>query len=160
MINKLTTNEYKLLDIQKKIINLKLNLLDETFTFNKNVFDLEYLVRLNEFLFSDFYYESDFGLRVLSNDEISTIEWYLEKITSNCINNPSDTDSILNYIEKIWYLQPFVVGNTRTMIGYLKMIDICFLLGLDIDVNVELESKPSIFKSNYKVNQKRLTKSK
>lgn len=158
MINKLTPNEYKLLDIQKKIINLKLNLLDETFTFNKNVFDLEYLVRLNEFLFSDFYYENDFGLRVLSNDEISTIECYLEKITSNCISNPSDTKSILNYVEKIWYLQPFVVGNTRTMIGYLKMIDVCFLLGLDIDVNVELESKPSIFKGNYKVNQKRLTK--
>lgn len=90
MINKLTTNEYKLLDIQKKIINLKLKLLDETFTFSKDVFDLDYLVRLNEFLFADFYYENDFGLRVLSNDEINGIEYYLKEIITICINNSND----------------------------------------------------------------------
>lgn len=158
MANKLGVNEYKLLDIEKRIINLKLNLLDVTYTFNKSVFDLEYLIRLNEFLFSDFYYESDFGPRVLSKEEIETIDGYLRNITHICIGNPNDIKSILNYVEEIWDLQPFIVGNTRTMIAYLIMISKCFLLDISVDVNMEIESKPTMFNDICKVNQKRLTK--
>lgn len=158
MENKLGVNEYKLLDIEKKIINLKLNLLDVTYTFNKSTFDFEYLIRLNAYLFSDLYYEKDFGIRYLSKEEICTIEEYLKNITHIWINNPTDFDSILNYIESIWDLQPFVVGNTRTMVAYLKMIDICFLLNYNVNVNANIESNPGLFKSICEVNQKGLTK--
>lgn len=66
----------------------------------------------------------------------------------------------MNYVEEIWQLQPFIVGNTRTLIAFLKVIDMCFSLGLDIDFNINIESNPNIFKISCKVNQKRLTKQK
>lgn len=158
MVNKLGVNEYKLMSIEKSIVNQKLNLLDETFTFNKNTFDLEYLIRLNIFLLGDFYYGRDFGLRVLSKEDIYLINEILNEITNICIINPNDIKGILNRVRDIWYLQPFIVGNTRTMIAYLKIISMCFELDFEVDVNNNIENSPSIFQECVVVNQKRLTK--
>lgn len=158
MENKLGVSEFALIDIEKKIINLKLNLLDYTYTFNKSTYDLEYLIRLHEYLFSEFYEKEDLGTRDLDDFEIQTINFKLNNITSLCIENDcNNIDKITSLIEEIWHLQPFIVGNTRTMIAYLKILNDSFLLGHDIDVNIEIKNTPSIFKEICNVNQKRLT---
>lgn len=157
MKNKLGLNEYKLLDIERKIVNTKLNLLDEYFTFNELKFDFEYIKQLHNFLFCEFYYEEDLGTRIIDEEEIKLINNYLNEINYICINK-SNSDEVLNIIKKVWYLQPFIVGNTRTLIAYLKILDSAFLLNLNINVNIEIENNPTIFNTWKTVNQKRLTK--
>ena len=157
MKNKLGLNEYKLLDIERKIVNTKLNLLDEYFTFNELKFDFEYIKQLHNFLFCEFYYEEDLGTRIIAEEEIKLINNYLNEINYICINK-GNSDEVLNIIKKVWYLQPFIVGNTRTLIAYLKILDSAFLLNLNINVNIEIENNPTIFNTWKTVNQKRLTK--
>lgn len=162
MKNKLGVNEHILQEVQRKVINQKLNLLDETFTFNQSNFNFKYLICLNEFLFKEYYYydnlDNDMGLRRLDFSEIKTIENYLEKIVLLCVNNPEDLESILNLIDEIWRLQPFVVGNTRTLVGFLKILSKSFLLNIDVDVNKVIERGSNSFKLNNIVNLKGLTK--
>lgn len=158
MKNKIGVNEYKLLEIEREIVNIKLNLIDEYFTFNEENFNFEYLKKLNDFLFSDFYYKEELGTRKMTKEEENLIEFYLRKIIYISINNCKDKQQILKLIQNIWHLQPFTVGNTRTLIAYLKILNSAFLLGLDVDVNQEIASSPSIFNLENFVNQKRLTK--
>ena len=66
--------------------------------------------------------------------------------------------SVLDIIKDIWLLQPFVDGNTRTLIAYLIILNKAFDLGLNIDLNKEIESGINTFQLNNFVNQKRLTK--
>lgn len=160
MHNKIGINEYRLRDIEKEIVNLKLSILDDRFTFNENEFNLSYLIKLNNFLFNDFYFDNAKGTRNLEEKEIINIESTLKLITKNCISNPEDIQQTLCLIEKIWNLQPFVVGNTRTMIAFLKVLNEAFLLDLDIDINKEIDSNYDMFKLNNIVNQKRLTMNK
>ena len=144
--------------IEKKIVQTKIEVLDEWFTFNCEKLDFKYLKKLHEFLFSEFYYTEDLGTRNLNCNEEKQIDEYLNKIIKICIFNPSDVDLILKLLYSIWNLQPFIVGNTRTVIAYLKVINACFLLNLDIDANMNIENNPRIFKKENFVNQKRLTK--
>ena len=160
MHNKIGINEYKLRSVEKNLVNLKLNILDETFTFNQNEFDFDYLVKLNKFLFNDFYFECEVGPRDLNKTEKVTIEHYLKLITSYCISDKDNIEKVLYLVEKIWNLQPFIVGNTRTMIALLKVLNEAFLLDLDVDVNKDISNNPSMFKMGNVVNQKRLTKNK
>lgn len=158
MKNKIGISELQLRMIEHRLINQKLNLLDETFTFNESEYNFKYLVLLNDFLFRDFYYNEEIGIRNLNLKEVGQINKYLRKITYLCINKPNEINQILSLVEEIWHLQPFIVGNTRTMIAYLKIISESFLLQIDVDVNREIVSSPNMFKLNNIVNQKRLTK--
>ena len=158
--NKIGMNNFRLFDIERKIVNLKLNLIDEYFTFNKNSLDFEYLKEINNFLFSDFYNETNLGTRKISKVEKELINEYLNKIVYLCKNKPEEQEEILNLIKKIWHLQPFKWGNTRTLFAYLKILNSAFLLDLTVDTNKEIASKPSMFDLNNFVNQKRLTKDK
>ena len=157
-MNKLGISEYKLRDVEKQIINLKLNILDYYFTFNNEKFDFKFLKKLHEFLFSDFYYSNESGTRNLSNKEEQIIESYLFSINNLCINDSDNIKDILYYVEEIWNLQPFIVGNTRTLIAFIKLINEAFTLNLHVDVNKEILSNPVIFRLDNFVNQKRLTK--
>ena len=158
MKNKICVNEFQFKKIEKIIVNQKLNLLDETFTFNENEYNFKYLFLLNDFLFRDFYYNEEIGIRNLNLKEVGQINRYLKAITYLCINDPDKIKQILNLVEQIWSIQPFIVGNARTMIAYLKIISESFLLSVDVDVNREIISSPNTFKLNTVVNQKRLTK--
>lgn len=157
-MNKLGIEKNKLDKIEKQIINLKLNMLDETFTFNSTDFDLRYLVKLHSYLFDEFYFNCDRGLRRLSNIEKKLINELLKEISYVCINNPCDINLIINNIVEIWALQPFVNGNTRTLVAFLKVITECFDLNLDMDVNRNIVSNPKTFEKYMLVNQKRLTR--
>lgn len=157
MSNKIGVNEYRLREIEREIVNVKLNLLNETFTFNEGEFNLDYLKKLNDFLFQDFYNSDELGLRNLSELEVMTIEFHLKSITSICKNDFNNIKDILSIIGEIGNLQPFLVGNTRTLIAFIKVLNGAFLLGLDVDVNKEITNNPNNFRLNNFVNQKRLT---
>ena len=156
-MNKLGINEYKLRDIERKIVNLKLNLLDYYFTFNLEKYDLNYLLRLHLFLFGDIYYEEDLSLRKLEQVEIDLINDYMSKIQV-LSNDPYNINIIIDLISEIYTLHPFKNGNTRTLYAFLKIINEEYLLGLDIDVNKDIKSGLTTFNINQFVNQKRLTK--
>ena len=57
--------------------------------------------------------------------EEKIIDNYLDKLVNICLTNSEDLESIFKIISEIWNLEPFVVGNTRTLIAYLKVIN-CF----------------------------------
>lgn len=158
MENKLGLCEGKLIDIERKIVNLKMNLLDEYITFNKDIFDFEYIIELHKFLFSDFYYDYQLETRKLTEIETQYINYLLNTIENICINEPENLEKLLSCIHNIWDLQPFFNGNTRTLLSYLNVLNQAFMLDLNIDLNSNIISKPSTFNKENFVNQKRLTK--
>lgn len=161
MKNKLGVSYTKLIQIETEIVNLKLNLLDEYFTFNENIFSLKYLRKLHKFLFSDLYENIDVETRELNDIEKDYIRDILISLENICIKEPIEIDKILQMILKLWDFQIFKDGNTRTMLAYLKVINRAFLLNLDIDLNSVISNQDSDnFKKEKYVNQKRLTKSK
>ena len=161
MKNKLGVSYTKLIQIETEIVNLKLNLLDEYFTFNENIFSLKYLRKLHKFLFSDLYENIDVETRELNDIEKDYIRDILISLENICIKEPIEIDKILQMILKLWDFQIFKDGNTRTMLAYLKVINRAFLLNLDIDLNSVISNQDrDNFKKEKYVNQKRLTKSK
>lgn len=161
MKNKLGVSYTKLIQIETEIVNLKLNLLDEYFTFNENIFSLKYLRKLHKFLFSDLYENIDVETRELNDIEKDYIQDVLISLENICIKEPIEIDKVLQIILKLWDFQIFKDGNTRTMLAYLKVINRAFLLDLDIDLNSVISNQDSDnFKKEKYVNQKRLTKSK
>ena len=155
MYNKLGLNEFQIIEVEKKIIKLKLNLVDEYFTFNEKEFNFNYLEKLNNFLFSDIYEE-----KKVKDDVKNIINKYLRIITDMLIEDKNNIIYVLDIIKDIWFLQPFADGNTRTLIAYLIILNKAFDLGLNIDLNKEIDSVINTFDLNNFVNQKRLTKQK
>lgn len=158
MCNKLGISESKMEIVESELIKLKLKLLDLNFTFNKDKLDFNYLIKLNNFLFDDIYYSSDIGIRNLDKTEIDIIEIYLDKINKLCIEDNVNIKEILELIKKIWFLQPFKEGNTRTLYAFLKILNDAFSLKFEIDINLNISSSPKMFDVKKYVNQKRLTK--
>ena len=155
MNNKLGLSDFKIIDVEKKIVNLKLNLIDEYFTFNERKLNFNYLEKINKFLFSDIYESIE-----VKEDVKNIINNYLGIITDMLMEDKENITSVLDIIKNIWFLQPFVGGNTRTLIAYLIILNKAFDLGLHIDLNKEIESGVNTFDLNNFVNQKRLTKQK
>ena len=153
MNNKLGLSDFKIIDVEKKIVNLKLNLIDEYFTFNERELNFNYLEKINKFLFSDIYESIE-----VKEDVKNIINKYLGIITDMLMEDKENITSVLDIIKNIWFLQPFVGGNTRTLIAYLIILNKAFDLGLHIDLNKEIESGVNTFDLNNFVNQKRLTK--
>ena len=159
MRNKLGLTNQKLFSVEKVIVNTKLNLLDEEFVFNNDIFSLEYLRQLHLFLFSDLYYEEDLTFRDLKGEEIRYIEVLLNLIKEFCISE-NGSEMLIETLTKLWKLQIFKDGNTRTLLGYLSILNKVFILNLNIDLNKEINSRPSELRSKVFVNQKQLTKAK
>ena len=154
MKNKLGLTEYYFDDIEKNLIKFKMRLLDDKFTFNCDFFSFEYLKRLHEFLFEDLYNDNFSGARTLNKIEVDYINQYLTEVKKLLTIRPLDIDYILLIIEKIWHFQPFIVGNTRTMFSYLKILNQKFLLGLNVNEEIEIKSTDDMFKVKKYVNQK------
>lgn len=160
MQNKYGLDYEKLLFVERKIVNTKLNLLDEQFIFGEDVFGLEYIKQIHNFLFSDLYHEEQLNLRKLSQEEYKYIKFLLNSIKEICINQDNCIDMLIENLIKIWKLQIFKDGNTRTLVGYLSILNNAFLLNLDIDLNKEIKSRPNTLCKTVFVNQKQLTKTK
>lgn len=99
-MNRLGISDWNFENIERKIVNLKLNILDENFTFNKKHLNFNYLVSLNRFLFEELYYENDFGVRDIHPREIECINIYLKSIEEICLENYYDLDDILKLVKK------------------------------------------------------------
>ena len=160
MKNRLGLNDYKLLIVERRLINNKLKLLNNYFTFNDNLFSFDYLIKLHRFLFCDIYFEEIVSARDFDLIELYNIQSILDSIKEICSQNPVNIDDLLYKIDELWNLQPFYNGNTRTMMGYLAILNCEFLLDLDIDFDREIKSSCNAFKKENFVNQKRLTKKK
>ena len=158
MKNRLGLNDEKLLSVEREIVNLKINLLDEYFTFNMDIFSLNYLKELHKFLFLDIYYDYQTEMVGFPTVDEKYIKYLLEGLRDTCINYPNRIENILNPIKELWKLQPFYDGNTRTFIAYLKVLKHAFDLSIDIDLDNEIVSMPKTFTKENFVNQKRLTK--
>lgn len=143
MKNKLGLCDYKFKNAENKIVNYKLNILDETYTFNCDLFSIEYLIQLNKFLFEDIYYDS-IKYIFKSDMEIDYLKYLLGILKKSA--QLGDQKEVLNIVEEIWHRQPFTDGNTRTMIAYLKVIKLSFLLDIPLNVNTKIESSPKMFK--------------
>lgn len=133
-MNKLGINSDRLERYEKELVSTKLDMLDETFTFNEESFNADYLLKLNEFLLGDIY--TDLGYR--DDTYRNIIDISLKRI--NELAKESNKEEILQLLENVWSYQPFKDGNTRTLIGFLKIIDNAYNLDLDIDVNKDIES--------------------
>lgn len=144
MKNKLGLPCSKLFEVEKKLVNFKLNLIDETYTFNSDIFSFEYLKSLNEFLFGDIHPKEYIRTRELSKLDCDFIDDLLRQLQYQV--NTLQKDEIINTITEIWYYQPFIIGNTRTLVAYTKVLNSKYLLDLPINVNGNIESNPRTFK--------------
>lgn len=133
MENKLGLDEWKLEEVERKIVSLKLNLLDDLYTFNEDAFNPSYLLKLNEFLFGDVH--DDIGYRTKEHSGI--ISSYLGRIIDICIEK--NKQELLKALEEMWSIQPFKYGNTRTLIAFVKILDKAYDLGINVDVNSDFE---------------------
>ena len=158
MKNKLGITDYYYKDIEKNIINFKIKLLDDKFNFNCDMFSFEYIKRLHDFLFDDLYSKDVSGLRILNEIEVDYFAQCLEELKQTINIYPLDINHVLFLLEKVWYFQPFIVGNTRTVFAYLKILNDRFDLNLIINPDMELKSSSDMFELKTFVNQKRLTK--
>lgn len=135
MKNTLGLSENRFEDIEKRIVNEKIKLLNEYCTFNCDKYDSEYLLKLNRFLFGDFYDD----LKYRTTQFRGIIDSYLYILQENC-QEKKDLDEIFERIQQLCNLQPFEVGNTRTFVAFIKIINETYNLGLDFNANFELYS--------------------
>jgi len=121
--NKLGILNYKKLkQVEKEIISVKMKLLDTSINFNMSELNLEFLIRLHKFLFGDIYYESQLQPRNLTDEElleISRIFYALANIgkIACCV----DEKTVQALFVRLWDLQIFLDGNTRTLLAFLKL---------------------------------------
>lgn len=137
-MNKLGISEQKMDTLERKIVAVKLENLDETITFNCKRLDLEYLIKLHKYLFNDLYTDDLTDTRHLTDEEKELINKMLHMVNQICINEPASIKKIIDLLHEIWCLQPFLDGNTRTLIGYLIMLKECYYLDIPLDVHSDL----------------------
>ena len=154
MENKLGLSDAKLLHVEKEIVKTKLNLLDEYFVFTDNIFELKFLEQLHNFLFGDLYYEEKLNLRQLSKEEKEKINILFNIIREVCLNEEMSKQKLIEALAILWDLQIFKDGNTRTLLGYLSILNQAFLLNFDIDLNQGPKEIFSELCNNSSVNQK------
>ena len=131
-------NSNTLHEAQRKIIKTKLSVLDETFTFNLREFDFEYLVRMHKYLFCDFYsFKFDSALD-FPKDIYEDMEEIMKSIRLLCIYSPEDKNTLIELLYQLWEMQAFTDGNTRTILGFFKVLNHAFNLGFNIDVTREM----------------------
>ncbi len=142
MENKLGLDEEQIILVEHNIIKIKLEILDEYFTFNSfDIFD--YLKKLNLFLFEDLYHFHNSNTRDLNEIEIKKINYLLSQIKIKASNK--DYKSLEDLFLDLYRLQVFKIGNRRTLIGFLKVINNSYDLGLKIDLSQDFSDNYNFF---------------
>ena len=160
MENKLGIEEQRLSIIERKLINFKLNLLDQSFSFNCIKFDIDYLNSLSIFLFGDIYSNDELKMRFNDGKEKSIINEQLNNINNELLKENINANYIVECVIYIWKLQPYIIGNTRIMVAFLKILNEIYNLSLNVCINEEIQSSLEIFNKIKTVNLKRLTRMK
>lgn len=119
MENKLGIDEESLENIEEKLFKFKSSLLSDRITFNTSGFNLDYLIRLHDYLFGDLYYDTDkLSNRIDNRDEI---ENKIKEIIDMIIYR-ADLDIIKDSINDLIDMQIFDDGNNRTIKLFFKNI--------------------------------------
>lgn len=144
MISKIGVSEYKLDTYEYNSVKFKLSQLDEEFTFNEPTLNYNFLVKLNKFLFEDIYGFKTLENKNIKNNDIEEINSIFDNIIYSCIDK--NYSELLKNIINLWEKQVLIIGNTRTLIGLLIIINLGYKLDLTIDSNINIVSSENIFK--------------
>lgn len=147
--NKLGICDFFLLeDIEHQIVSMKLSILDSTFTFNCEKFDLTYMERLHAFLFGDIYYFEDLQIsNVYSLEELEKVNQEFSDFNQKLLQGDISLKEFKEFFYHIWQYQFFYDGNTRTVLGMMKVYIDSYQLPFFIDTNDDLLYGGEIFKS-------------
>ena len=122
--------------IEKRVENLikyKIDMLDEEVTFGKSTYDVEYLVKLHEFLYGDTYEWAGQIRKSVTEKDIEEINTAIETlvILSQCF--VSDIyDEYLDTIDYLKYVQMFEDGNKRTIYAFVKQLICAYRMPLEL----------------------------
>lgn len=108
--------------IEQKIISTKIELLDYQYTFDETEYNFDFLVKLHKYLFEDLYYLKNDNLR--SNiDEFTKqkVNQYMKILTVIGSVNQEELNLIPTIFDKLWLMQLFTDGNSRTLVAFLKI---------------------------------------
>lgn len=142
-------NEQKQNELENKIINLKIELLDSSYTFNENSLNFNYLVKLHNYLFSDFYFFENNDIRGnFSIEEQKYIQKILNELNELGMYAETYYDKIIDYFKTIWGIQIFKDGNYRTLLAFFKVY--CDIYNLEFNYNYN--NKNLFFSKNEKNN--------
>lgn len=145
-------NEVSLDKAEREVIRLKLSLLDETYTFNESVYNYEFLFKLHNYLFGDFY---DISYKEEEKEIMKGfVDKVMESINDMCVMGNINYDRLYTLISLLWRLQPFYDGNTRTILSYLIILNKAFDLKLDLNPNMLITSSETFFGDVLKLQKK------
>lgn len=129
------TNNEKIEKIEYYLFNIKYHLIDYSFTFNEdNLFSIQYLEKLHFFLFGDIYSKEICEIR--NKELINEADNILNKIKDAVLYN--DVEELCNQIFKLWELQLFPDGNTRTILCLLKVASKYYDFNISYDFNKDV----------------------
>ena len=145
--NKLGIRNYsKLQMIEKELVSTKIKLLDEQVTFNMETLNLEFLIKLHYFLFGDIYFQKDLEIRTITDLEYKKLNKLFELLVQMGLEGIDIKYKSLEIIlKKIWELQLFGDGNTRTVLAFLKLYIKYYNLPLEFDFDVDIKFSEKIF---------------
>lgn len=141
MENKIGINNEKILEIENKIVELKLKLLDKDFNFNKNKIDFEYLVELNKFLYGDIYNEKDLINSNIDKNRIMVISFTLDKVCKCFIDYKSNEDEIKSLLKRVMDLKPFTKGNQNTVMGLFYILSSLYLVNFNTEEKINTSNE-------------------
>ena len=109
--------------IEEELVEYKSKLINEYITFNEKDFNLNYLIKLYDFLFGDLYYNTNkLSKRV---EETNKIESIIKEI-KEMIYNMEDKQIILDRINDLICMQIFDDGNNRVIkLFFQNIIQAC-----------------------------------
>lgn len=146
--NKLGVRSYEqLAQIEKEIISVKVKLLDDKITFNMDDLNLEFLVRVHKFLFSDIYEDKYLKIRKMSEEEYKEIDLIFKQLIRLGVYGAEINLKLLESLFiKLWKYQLFYDGNTRTILAFLKLYIEYYRLPIEYNYDLKIESGPKVFK--------------
>lgn len=129
-------NLSQLKEIEYYLFNTKYHLIDDSFTFGEtSLFTTDYLEKMHFFLFNDIYGKE---MCEISNKqgikEANEILANIEEMISY-----RDMELVGDEIYKLWSLQLFRDGNTRTILCFLKVASIYYNFKMTYDFTKDID---------------------
>lgn len=142
MENKLGLSDYEIEELEQKLVEVKLSLINYKFTFNTDSYGIDYLTRLHDFLFGDIYYDTN---RISNRYEESDAELFdgkIKNITSLIQSRNADFELITTLIQELIDDQIFDDGNSRTIsVFFNNFIDAYFDVNDEYAITLKEEIK-------------------
>lgn len=121
--------------IENSLIEAKIAILDYDFTFGEAEYNFNFLIKLHKFLFEVFFILENYGLRSSIDSEAQNeVNELLYRLNIKGVYGIFDEES-LEIFYKLWEMQIFSDGNTRTLIAFLKIYASAFQFEEYIDYN-------------------------